>query len=59
MAVKKSKLIVERKTSVKSPKNLGVSASWNLIMELLRNRGYTHVAILNDDVVWKREAEES
>ena len=43
---------------VKSPKNLGVSASWNLIMELLRNRGYTHVAILNDDIVWKRDAED-
>jgi GT2 family glycosyltransferase len=41
-----------------TPKNLGVSGSWNLIIELLRNKGYTHVAVLNDDVIWKREADE-
>ena len=40
------------------PQNLGVSGSWNLIMKTLKNKGYTHVAILNDDVVWKKTADQ-
>jgi GT2 family glycosyltransferase len=43
---------------LKMPQNLGVSGSWNLIMKTLKNKGYTHVAILNDDVVWKKTADQ-
>jgi GT2 family glycosyltransferase len=45
-------------TVIKSPKNLGVPASWNVLMRTLKTKGYTHVAILNDDIVWKRNADE-
>jgi GT2 family glycosyltransferase len=40
------------------PKNLGVSGSWNLLMTTLKNKGYSHVALLNDDIIWKRNADE-
>lgn len=43
---------------LKMPQNLGVSGSWNLIMKTLKNKGYTHVAILNDDIVWKKTADQ-
>jgi GT2 family glycosyltransferase len=32
--------------------NLGVSASWNWVLKKAFENGYTHVAILNDDIVW-------
>jgi GT2 family glycosyltransferase len=34
--------------------NLGVSASWNWILKQAFSIGYTHVALLNDDIIWKR-----
>ena len=40
------------------PKNLGVSASWNLLAKTIRNKGYSHVALLNDDIIWNRTADE-
>jgi GT2 family glycosyltransferase len=45
-------------TIIKSPKNLGVPKSWNVLMRACKTKGYTHVAILNDDIVWKRNADE-
>lgn len=40
------------------PKNLGVSGSWNLLAKTVRNKGYSHVALLNDDIIWNRTADE-
>lgn len=40
------------------PKNLGVAGSWNLLAKTIRNKGYSHVALLNDDIVWNRNADE-
>jgi GT2 family glycosyltransferase len=34
--------------------NLGVGSSWNWIMKKAFGNGYTHVALLNDDIVWKK-----
>jgi GT2 family glycosyltransferase len=34
--------------------NLGVGASWNWIMKKAFENGYSHVALLNDDIVWKK-----
>jgi GT2 family glycosyltransferase len=45
-------------TIIKSPKNLGVPKSWNVLMRACITKGYTHVAILNDDIVWKRNADD-
>lgn len=41
-------------TIIKTPRNLGVSGSWNLLCDLLFSKGYTHIAILNDDIVWDK-----
>ena len=38
--------------------NLGVSSSWNWIMKRAFEMGYTHIAILNDDIVWKKTISE-
>lgn len=38
--------------------NNGVAASWNKIMERQAKLGYTHVLILNDDVIIRRRAQE-
>jgi GT2 family glycosyltransferase len=38
--------------------NLGVAASWNKIIERQRLLGYSHVLILNDDVVLTKKARE-
>ena len=38
--------------------NLGVAASWNNIIERQANLGYTHILILNDDVILKRKAQD-
>ena len=38
--------------------NLGVSGSWNLLCNTLFAMGYTHVALLNDDVIWKKSVAE-
>jgi GT2 family glycosyltransferase len=38
--------------------NLGVAASWNAIIERQAGLGYTHILILNDDVVLHRKAQE-
>jgi GT2 family glycosyltransferase len=35
-------------------KNLGVSASWNWCLKKAFENGYTHIAILNDDIVWEK-----
>jgi GT2 family glycosyltransferase len=40
------------------PKNLGVAGSWNLLAKTIRNKGYSHVALLNDDIIWNRNADE-
>jgi GT2 family glycosyltransferase len=40
------------------PKNLGVAGSWNLLAKTIRNKGYSHIALLNDDIIWKRNADE-
>jgi GT2 family glycosyltransferase len=40
------------------PKNLGVAGSWNLLAKVARNKGYSHIALLNDDIVWKKNADE-
>jgi GT2 family glycosyltransferase len=41
---------------MKMPFNLGVSGSWNLMAKTAFNQGYTHIAILNDDIIFKKEA---
>jgi GT2 family glycosyltransferase len=38
----------------RSFKNLGVSASWNWCLKKAFENGYTHIAILNDDIVWEK-----
>jgi mannosyltransferase OCH1-like enzyme len=43
---------------IKTKNNLGVSGSWNLICDTLFSNGCTHVAILNDDVIWDKSAED-
>lgn len=40
------------------PHNLGVSGSWNLLCQTLFAKGYTHVALLNDDIIWRKTADE-
>lgn len=40
------------------PKNLGVAGSWNLLARTIRAQGFSHIALLNDDIVWKRTADE-
>lgn len=40
------------------PQNLGVSGSWNLLCKTLFAKGYTHVALLNDDIIWRKTADE-
>ena len=39
------------------PHNLGVSGSWNLLCQTLFAKGYTHVALLNDDIIWRKTAD--
>lgn len=39
---------------LKQPYNLGVSGSWNLLTRTLFGLGYSHVCLLNDDVIWKK-----
>jgi GT2 family glycosyltransferase len=43
---------------MKMPFNLGVSASWNLLAKTAYSQGYTHLAILNDDIIFQKEASE-
>lgn len=38
-------------------KNIGVAASWNLICRMAFNAGYTHVLMLNDDVISEKYAD--
>ena len=38
--------------------NLGVAASWNLICKMAFSQGYTHVAIMNDDIVCEKYADD-
>lgn len=38
--------------------NLGVAASWNLILRTAFNEGYTHVLMLNDDIELIRDESE-
>jgi GT2 family glycosyltransferase len=38
--------------------NLGVSASWNWTIKKAFENGYTHIAILNDDIIWKKSVRE-
>lgn len=38
--------------------NIGVAAAWNKIIERQMRIGYTHVLILNDDVILQRRAKE-
>jgi GT2 family glycosyltransferase len=40
------------------PQNIGVSGSWNLLCKTLFAKGYTHVALLNDDIIWRKNADE-
>jgi len=37
--------------------NIGVASSWNLICKCAFNNGYTHVAILNDDIITDKNAD--
>jgi hypothetical protein len=39
---------------MKMSHNLGVSGSWNHLCKTLFSQGYTHVCLLNDDVIWKK-----
>lgn len=43
---------------MKQTSNLGVAGSWNLLCKTLFNFGYTHVCLLNDDVIWNKTQEE-
>ena len=43
---------------IKTEKNLGVSGSWNLLCDILFAKGYTHVALLNDDIVLDKNVDE-
>lgn len=43
---------------MKMPTNIGVAASWNLMCRQAEYKGYTHIALLNDDVVWRKRASE-
>ena len=38
--------------------NIGVAAAWNLIVQRQSMLGYTHVLILNDDVILQKKAQE-
>lgn len=38
--------------------NLGVAASWNLICKMAFLQGYSHIAIMNDDVVCQKYADD-
>lgn len=40
------------------PKNLGVAGSWNLLAKTIRAQGFSHIALLNDDIVWKKNADQ-
>lgn len=42
---------------MKQKKNLGVAASWNLMCRCAIRMGYTHILILNDDVVTEKYAD--
>lgn len=39
---------------MKMSHNLGVSGSWNHLCKTLFAQGYTHVCLLNDDIVWNK-----
>jgi GT2 family glycosyltransferase len=39
------------------PKNIGVAASWNIICRVAFASGYTHVLIVNDDVICEKYAD--
>jgi GT2 family glycosyltransferase len=39
------------------PKNIGVAASWNIICRVAFASGYTHVVIINDDVICEKYAD--
>lgn len=38
-------------------KNIGVAASWNLICRMAFSNGYTHLLMVNDDVVYEKFAD--
>jgi len=38
------------------PYNMGVAGSWNIIVQNMIQKGYTHVALLNDDIIWRKSA---
>jgi GT2 family glycosyltransferase len=40
------------------PQNIGVAASWNAIIERQAMLGYSHIMIVNDDVIFKKTANE-
>jgi len=42
---------------IKQKKNIGVAKSWNLMCKLAFNAGYTHICLINDDVVTKKYAD--
>jgi GT2 family glycosyltransferase len=52
------KITASNQKVLKMPKNLGVSGSWNLLCTTLFAKGYTHVALLNDDIIWKKTADD-
>lgn len=39
-----------------SERNLGVASSWNYLLNKLFEKECTHACILNDDVIWKKNA---
>lgn len=61
LIIDNGKQIIQPRSSVKvlkMPQNLGVSGSWNYACNLLFGQGYTHICLLNDDVIWKKTQEE-
>lgn len=43
---------------INTHQNFGVAGSWNLICTILFRAGYTHVLMLNDDIIIDKHAEE-
>lgn len=43
---------------VKMSYNLGVAGSWNLLCRTIFGFGYSHIAILNDDIYWNKNADD-
>ena len=51
-------LVGSKQRIVKMSHNLGVAGSWNLLCRTIFGFGYSHIAILNDDIYWQKNADD-